>query len=84
MRLNLQHFHLHLGLSRQCKWNVQESPYAMGVTLEIGTSRSGNLLLQALIEVKKSYFCCISFKFSCPKRCSLIGWIIIKLTISVS
>jgi hypothetical protein len=39
----------------------------MGVTPEIGTSRSGNLLLQALIEGKKSYFCCISSKFSCPR-----------------
>ena len=58
--------------------------HRMGVTPEIGTSRSGNLLLQGLIEGKKSYFCCISSNFSCPRRCSLIGWIIIKLTISVS
>jgi hypothetical protein len=58
--------------------------HRMGVTPEIGTSRSGNLLLQTLIEGKKSYFYCMSSKFSCPRRCSLIGWIIIKLTIFIS
>ena len=63
---------------------LNSSSHRMGVTPEIGTSRSGNLLLQALIEGKKSYFCCISSKFSCPRRCSLIGWIIIKLTIFIS
>ena len=63
---------------------INSHSHRVGVTPEIGTSRSGNFLLQALIEGKKSYFCCISSKFPCPRRCSLIGWIIIKLTISVS
>jgi hypothetical protein len=64
--------------SRICIRKLQY--HRMGVTPEIGTSRSGNLLLQALIEGKKSYFCCISSKFSCPRSCSLIGWIITPLT----
>jgi hypothetical protein len=40
----------------------------MGVTLEIGTSRSGNLLLQALIEGKKSYFFLYFFQIFMSKK----------------
>ena len=42
--------------------------HRMGVTPEIGTSRSGNLLLQALIEGKKSYFCLYFFQIFMSKK----------------